>query len=99
MSNSIKYSPNSGDIVIHSYKEDGKIKVSIADKGIGIPEEELQNIFSRFYRVSGAAASFSGSGIGLYISSEIIKRHGGEIWAESKPGEGAVFYFTLPATQ
>lgn len=99
LGNAIKYSPNAGEIIVDSSKEDGKIKVSIADKGIGIPQEDLQNVFSRFYRVSGTAASFSGSGIGLYISSEIISRHGGDIWAESKTGEGTVVYFTLPAAK
>ncbi|MGH2647052.1 MAG: sensor histidine kinase [Ginsengibacter sp.] len=99
LTNAIKYSPEPGDIFVDSCKKDDKIIVSIKDSGIGIPAADIENIFSRFYRVSGLASSFSGSGIGLYISSEIIKQHNGSIWAESKPGEGSIFYFSLPAMQ
>ena len=89
--------PSSGDIIIETYKKNGNVIVSVRDTGIGIPEKDLNNIFLRFYRVSGSASSFSGSGIGLFVSSEIIKAHGGRIWAESKMGEGSVFYFSIPA--
>jgi PAS domain S-box-containing protein len=95
--NAIKYSTEPGDIIVNATKQDEEILVEVADKGIGIPEKDIQNIFLRYYRVGGIAASFSGSGVGLYISSEIIKSHGGRLWAESKAGEGSVFYFTLPA--
>lgn len=97
ISNAIKYMPSSGDIIIETYKKNGNVIVSVRDTGIGIPEKDLNNIFLRFYRVSGSASSFSGSGIGLFVSSEIIKAHGGRIWAESKMGEGSVFYFSIPA--
>lgn len=97
--NAIKYSPNCGDIIVNACKKENKIIVGIKDCGIGIPKQDLENIFSRFYRVSGLASTFAGSGIGLYISSEIIKQHGGSIWAESKLGEGSVFYFSIPAAQ
>lgn len=65
-------------------EKDEYILVDVYDNGIGIPDKDIENIFLRFYRVSGSAISFSGSGVGLYISSEIIKHHGGEIWAESE---------------
>jgi PAS domain S-box-containing protein len=97
LSNAIKYSPKNGDIILNLKRENKNIVVSISDKGIGIPESDLENIFLRFYRVSGSASSFSGSGIGLYISAEIIKSHGGKIWTESKLGEGSVFHFSIPA--
>ncbi|HXS58096.1 MAG TPA: PAS domain S-box protein [Hanamia sp.] len=97
LNNAIKYSPNSKEVVIEAKEDNGKILVSIADSGIGIQSEDLQNIFTRFYRVSGLPALFSGTGVGLYICAEIIKRHNGRIWAESKPGEGSVLYFYLPA--
>ncbi|HEY9362556.1 MAG TPA: PAS domain S-box protein [Chitinophagaceae bacterium] len=97
ISNAIKYMPSSGDIIIETYKKNGNVIVSVRDTGIGIPEKDLNNIFLRFYRVSGSASSFPGSGIGLFVSSEIIKAHGGRIWAESKMGEGSVFYFSIPA--
>jgi len=97
ITNAIKYSRQPCDIVLNAFKKDGKIMVNITDKGIGIPKKDIENIFLRFYRVSGSASSFSGSGVGLYISSEIIKSHEGSIWAESKLGKGSVFHFTLPA--
>ncbi len=96
LSNAIKYSPQASDIIVDTFKEEGKIVVSIKDNGIGIPAQDLQNIFERYYRASGVNSTFSGSGIGLYISSEIIKQHGGNIWADSEKGKGSVFYFSLP---
>jgi len=95
--NAIKYTNDSGEIIIDAGKNGNDIFVDIHDNGIGIAQEDIENIFLRFYRVSGSASSFSGSGIGLYISSEIIKSHGGKIWAESKIGSGSVFHFTIPA--
>lgn len=99
LTNAIKYSPDAKDIFVDARKNNGQIIVSIKDNGIGIPQEDIENIFSRFYRVGGLAATFAGSGIGLYISAEIIKQHGGKIWAESKIGEGSVFYFSIPASE
>lgn len=96
LGNAIKYSPESNDISIDTTKNGSKVFVHIYDNGIGIPQNDIDNIFMRFYRVSGSASSFSGSGVGLYISSEIIKNHGGEIWAESEIGKGSVFHFSLP---
>ena len=97
ISNSIKYSPGGGEIAVEIKKIKDNIEIICSDNGIGIPKKDQENIFTRFYRVSGLASSFSGSGIGLYISSEIIKRHGGKIWVKSKPGKGSQFHFTLPA--
>lgn len=97
ISNAIKYSPNPGNIIIDASCKKGKVSVSVRDSGIGIPAKDIHNVFLRFYRVSGPASSFSGSGIGLFISSEIIKSHGGRIWAESKLGKGSVFNFSIPS--
>ena len=72
ISNSIKYSPAGGEIIVKIKKDGNNILVSCNDNGIGIPEKDLANVFSRFYRVSGIASSFSGSGIGLYISSTTL---------------------------
>lgn len=96
LGNAIKYMITTGDIIIQTCKKAGMLTFSVQDSGVGIPEKDIDNIFLRFYRVSGSASSFSGSGVGLYISSEIIKAHGGKIWAESKLGKGSVFYFTIP---
>ncbi len=97
ISNATKYSRKKGKIVVNAFKKDGNIEVNVTDQGIGIPQKDITNIFLRFYRVSGSASSFSGSGVGLYISSEIIKGHRGKIWAESKVGKGSVFHFLLPS--
>lgn len=96
LTNAIKYSPHHGDIVVDAFKAHSKITVSVKDNGIGISTEDLPKIFERYYRASDLASTVLGSGIGLYISSEIIKQHGGDIWAESEIGKGSVFYFTLP---
>ncbi len=96
VSNAIKYMTNPGDIFLRMDKIEEDIIFQISDSGVGIPEKDIEKIFQRFYRVSGSASSFSGSGVGLYISSEIIKAHGGKIWAESKFGKGSTFYFSIP---
>ncbi len=97
--NALKYSPDSGKVIIKSTRKGKNIIVDIKDNGIGIPGKDIENIFLRFYRVSGSASSFAGSGVGLYISSEIIKSHGGEIWAESIIDKGSVFHFSIPAAE
>ncbi len=96
INNAIKYSPDANEIFIHLQQEDGFIKVSVKDKGIGISKTDLEKIFNKYYRVKGQITSFQGLGIGLYISSEIIKRHNGKLWAESEEGKGSSFCFTLP---
>lgn len=96
ISNAIKYSPESTAVEIHVSTVSNFIKVSISDQGMGIKEEELKKIFQRFYRVGDIQKSYPGMGIGLYICDQIVKNHGGTLWAESKLGSGSVFSFTLP---
>ena len=96
VSNSAKYSPGEKEIVVNSIVEEDEIIVSFTDYGIGIAAENIDKIFDRFYRVNELSIRFSGFGIGLFISSQIIKQHGGKLWAESAPGKGSTFYFTLP---
>jgi signal transduction histidine kinase len=79
--------------------EEGKITVSVQDFGIGISENYLKKIFSRFFRVEEQEGNFSGLGIGLYISKEIIERHKGKIWVESEPNKGSIFYFAIPVSR
>ncbi len=99
ISNAAKYSPGKEKIIIASVKKDNNIIVSFTDNGIGIPPENTNKIFDRFYRVDEASKHFSGLGIGLFISSEIIKQHNGNIWVESKEGKGSAFYFSLPLAE
>jgi PAS domain S-box-containing protein len=96
INNAAKYSPGKEKIIVNATKNGSHITVSFRDFGIGIPKDQMNKIFDRFYRVDEVSKDFSGLGIGLFISSEIIKQHGGKIWAESNEGEGSTFYFSLP---
>jgi signal transduction histidine kinase len=103
LSNAVKYSPRTDKIIVRTSFELGnapgqpKISVSIQDLGIGISEMDQRVIFERFFRVKDQNTNtIPGLGLGLYISANIIKRHNGNIWVESKIGEGSTFGFTLP---
>lgn len=97
VTNAIKYSPNSKEIIIHSEIKNDEVHLCVEDFGIGIPERSLEKVFEQFYRVSGDMQhTFPGLGLGLYISSEIIKREGGTIWVNSIEGKGSTFCFSLP---
>ncbi|OGO15102.1 MAG: hypothetical protein A2Z14_17900 [Chloroflexi bacterium RBG_16_48_8] len=98
--NAIKYSPEGGEVVISSENltEEGRVILSIMDAGPGIPPEELERVFERFYR-SNWAWGTPGTGLGLAIARHILQAHGGRIWAENRglPERGAVFYLAFPA--
>jgi len=94
VSNAIKYTPYGSTITITCSPSEQGIQVCVEDQGSGIERGELENIFQRYYRTKDNS-TISGFGIGLYLCSEIITRQGGKIWAESSPGEGAKFFFTL----
>ncbi len=97
ISNAIKYSPDGDTINVHTELKDDEIIVCVEDHGIGIPKEKLDKVFEQFYRVSGDKQhTFPGLGLGLYISSEIIKREGGRLWVNSTEGKGSTFCFSLP---
>ncbi len=97
LTNAIKYSPDAHKVKVLVSEETDQAKVSVQDFGIGIDKEQQQKIFNRFYRVSGLEEkTFPGLGIGLYISNEIIKRHGGTLTVKSIKGKGSQFIFTLP---
>jgi signal transduction histidine kinase len=97
LSNAVKYAPHHKEINVSVEQNKNNVTVSIADQGIGIYKDHLKKIFDRYYRVNQQdAIQFQGLGIGLYITSEIIKRHGGKLWVESTYGKGSTFYFSLP---
>jgi signal transduction histidine kinase len=98
ISNALKYSPTGGTISITGTYDDNVVEVAISDEGIGLTDYDMQNIFHRFYRSKSAdAESVPGTGLGLYLTREIIRAHGGDIWATS-PGKnkGTTFIFTIP---
>lgn len=97
ISNAVKYSPNGSTINVVCITDNGYARVSISDQGIGINQDDLPKLFERFYRANNTGnRNIAGFGIGLYLCYEIIKRHEGRIWAESRLGEGSTFYFELP---
>ncbi len=99
LTNAVKYSPTSKKVFIHIKQEKGTVTVAVKDNGIGILKQNLKKIFERYYREDHRAIHFQGLGIGLFISYEIIQRHNGKLWAESEPGKGSTFYFTIPTAR
>ncbi|HHV56767.1 MAG TPA: cell wall metabolism sensor histidine kinase WalK [Firmicutes bacterium] len=96
--NSIKYTPAGGRISISAAALDGTVRVAVADTGRGIPPEDLERIFERFYRVDKARSrSEGGTGLGLAIVKHIIELHGGKVEAQSELGKGTTIAFTIPA--
>lgn len=96
ISNAIKYSPDANSVCVTTAIEDNVLKTFVTDYGIGIPESEIRSVFGRFYRVQSVKESFQGLGLGLFISSQIIERHSGEMGVTSKVDEGSTFWFSLP---
>ncbi|MCL5026824.1 MAG: GAF domain-containing protein [Chloroflexi bacterium] len=94
--NAIKYSPAGGPIEVKLEADGQEARLSVRDHGIGISPDHLSHIFERYYQVETADGARSGLGVGLNVCQEIVLAHGGRIWAESKPGEGSIFYFALP---
>lgn len=99
LNNAIKYSPDGSKITgraRHNTYTD-RVELSISDQGMGIPQADLNKVFSRFYRVDKARSrAMGGSGLGLAISKEVVEQHGGNIWVRSEEGVGTTFYISLP---
>ncbi|ENE2148528.1 cell wall metabolism sensor histidine kinase WalK [Listeria monocytogenes] len=97
ISNANKYSPDGGRISFYLKKFEDEIEVSIADEGLGVPDEDLANVFDRFFRVDKARSrEMGGTGLGLAIAREVIEAHDGRIWAERNKTKGTIIKFTLP---
>jgi len=97
IANAIKYSPGGGPVTIEVGPERDGVRLTVRDQGIGIAPNQLEAIFGLFYRSPDRAArDVAGMGLGLYISKEIVSRHGGRIWAESTPERGSAFHVALP---
>lgn len=98
LSNAINYSPGQSQITVSVTCLNGEIICAVKDFGPGIEKSRQTRIFERYYRASEVSTFNAGLGLGLFISSEIIKRQNGKIWVESEPGKGATFYFSLPVS-
>jgi PAS domain S-box-containing protein len=96
ISNALKFTKSGGNITIEAFLQEDRMCISVADTGIGIPEEYRETIFDRFVQVKDEENEYQGTGLGLAIAKEIVEAHGGEIWCESRLNEGSTFTFTLP---
>jgi len=94
--NAAKYSAKGTRIEITCSNHDGFVQIAVRDHGIGMSAESVKSIFQKFYRDKDVIRTHSGLGVGLYITSKIVIDHGGKIWADSIPGEGSTFFFTIP---
>jgi len=100
VSNAIKYSPDGGTVEISGRVLPGEVVVTVSDRGVGIPVEEQTRVFERFFRGARERNQRTpGAGLGLYLVKSIVEAHGGRIWVESNPGEGAAFSFAIPRQQ
>lgn len=97
MENAVKYSPDGSEILVSVDDRGDQLVTSVADKGIGIPTDELGQVFERFHRGRQVSSTnYGGLGLGLYITKQIVERHNGTIWVDSREGQGTTFSFSLP---
>jgi PAS domain S-box-containing protein len=97
LENAIKYSPGGGDVRLGVAAADDAVRFSIADAGLGIPASEQERIFDKFYRLDpDMTGGIGGTGLGLYIARELVRRVGGRVWVEPNNGQGSVFYVEIP---
>lgn len=95
--NAIRYSPNASTIIVRTHVNKDEIIISVEDFGIGISHQNQKKVFGRFFRLNDASTkTFYGVGLGLDISSQIVRHHKGKMWLESKEGKGSTFFFSLP---
>ena len=100
LENAVKYSPEGSDVTVTVDDKGDALVTAVCDRGIGIPTDELAQVFERFHRGRHVSSTnYGGLGLGLYITKQIIERHGGTIWVESKEGHGTTFSFSLPASE
>ncbi|MFN2556788.1 MAG: sensor histidine kinase, partial [Nitriliruptorales bacterium] len=96
LTNAVHNAPKGSTVRIASRQRKGEVEISVADEGPGIPADQLDLLFDEFYQGPSAQSSGLGFGLGLTIVRNYVQRHGGMVWVESTPGEGATFRFTLP---
>lgn len=97
LTNAIKYTPSGGHVELQAVKdEDGNVIISVQDTGIGIAKEDLPNLFERFWQSTRSTLNSNSTGLGLYLSRQIVDAHGGKIWAESTLHKGSTISFKIP---
>ena len=95
--NAVKYSPEGGEVRVSAAANGGTVRFSVSDRGLGIPASEQRRIFEKFYRLDpNMTRGIGGTGLGLYISNELVRRFNGRIWVDSREGEGSTFHVELP---
>ena len=94
--NAVKFTPEGGQVIVGAGVNNGNVQISIGDTGPGIREDDLSKIFDKYHQVQTEGRAAHGTGLGLAIAKYAVTAHGGKIWAESKPGEGSTFLFSLP---
>ena len=96
VSNALKYSPDDQPVVVSFLERAGRVVVSVADHGEGIPADEVPHLFERYYRSDRTSGQREGIGLGLYITKRLVEAHGGTVQVHSAQGKGTVFSFDLP---
>ncbi len=97
INNAVKFSPDGGQVNIAAQPEDGMVKFSVSDEGVGIAPDQMKHLFQKFQRVrEEGTVRVPGTGLGLYLCKHLIESHGGQIWVDSEPGQGSTFSFTVP---
>ena len=99
LSNAVKFTPADGRVDLRARLDDGQVEIAVTDTGPGIAAEDLEAIFEEFEQTGDGKQAEEGTGLGLPLSRKLVELHGGRLWAESAPGKGSTFYFTLPARQ
>ena len=96
LSNAVKFTPAGGSVDVTAMRANGEVRVSVADSGPGIADDDLERIFEEFQQTDAGARQHEGTGLGLALSRRFVEMHGGRIWCDSEVGKGSTFVFTLP---
>jgi signal transduction histidine kinase len=94
--NALRHTSSGGSVTVTAVAIGGAVEIAVADTGEGIDPNDLPHIFERFWRGDPARLRNGGTGLGLSVAKSLVETQGGRIWAESQPGQGSVFRFTLP---